>query len=261
MENIIYYFSGSGNSLWAAEKIAHTLGKCRLVRITKKTLNEKRSADADRFGIVFPVHAWGPPEMVEKFIGTFDVIQADYVFSLAVNAGSVENTQTIVNSLMKKQGREVDAFFDLRTPSNLGMRKPFVESSAINELKASELKLNEIITDIAARDIYPMRPVSVARRILKSGFAHAMVKRMSYGFDKDFKTTSACTSCGVCATICPSENIRLDEKGKVVWNHECTACMACISRCPQKAISFRKASPSNCYRNPLIKNSDYSAEK
>jgi NAD-dependent dihydropyrimidine dehydrogenase PreA subunit len=258
MENVIYYFSGSGNSLFAAKKIAEAVGSCRLIRITKKILNEKNSIEADRLGFVFPVHAWGPPEMVEKFISSLTVVKADYVFSLAVNAGAIENTQGIVNRLLKQRGRDIDAFFDLRTPNNVSMRKPFNEVSALADLKKAEVKLAGIISDITARDIYPMPPVSVARMILKSRFAHAMVKKMAHGFDKNFSVTDSCTSCGECARLCPLENIKInDDDGKVIWNRDCTACMACISRCPQKAIRFRNASPSNCYRNPLIKNSDY----
>jgi NAD-dependent dihydropyrimidine dehydrogenase PreA subunit len=257
MENVIFWFSGSGNSLLAAKKIADAIGDCRLIRITEKTVGEKISVEADRLGLVFPVHAWGPPDMVERFILSLKTVNARYAFSLAVNAGSVENTQGIVNKLMKAKGREMNAFFDLRTPGNLGMRRRFDAESAAAELRKAETKLFDIIADIKARDTYPMPPVTVARRILKSGFAHAMVRKMARGFDKNFSVTDSCNRCGECVRLCPSGNIEITGLGKVIWKHCCNACMACISRCPRKAIRFRNADPENCYRNPLVKNSDY----
>ena len=56
---------------------------------------------------------------------------------------------------------------------------------------------------------------------------------------KKFQATSACTSCGKCAVICPLNNIRLTN-GTPVWGKNCTHCMACINRCPSQAIEYGK---------------------
>ncbi|MCI7741078.1 MAG: EFR1 family ferrodoxin, partial [Clostridiales bacterium] len=56
-----------------------------------------------------------------------------------------------------------------------------------------------------------------------------------------FTAGDACTGCGQCASLCPTNNITL-QNGKPVWGSDCTHCMACICRCPAKAIEYGKKS-------------------
>ena len=49
--------------------------------------------------------------------------------------------------------------------------------------------------------------------------------------DRKFTVSETCTSCGICAAICPAENIDLVE-GKPVWKHQCELCCGCIHLCP-----------------------------
>ena len=50
-----------------------------------------------------------------------------------------------------------------------------------------------------------------------------------------------CIMCGMCARVCPLDNIRLKD-GSPVWGSSCTHCMACINRCPMEAIEYGKRS-------------------
>ena len=52
---------------------------------------------------------------------------------------------------------------------------------------------------------------------------------------------SKCIGCGKCVSLCPLNNIKL-ENNKPVWNGNCTHCMACISYCPTEAIEYGKKS-------------------
>ena len=56
-----------------------------------------------------------------------------------------------------------------------------------------------------------------------------------------FRTTDACTGCGVCVRACMLNNVSLTD-GRPVWRKNCTHCMACICGCPQKAIEYGKKS-------------------
>lgn len=59
--------------------------------------------------------------------------------------------------------------------------------------------------------------------------------------DRAFAAGAACTGCGRCAQLCPTNNIVL-RSGKPVWGGNCTHCMACISYCPTEAIEYGKKS-------------------
>ncbi|MCD6416674.1 MAG: 4Fe-4S binding protein [Planctomycetes bacterium] len=46
-----------------------------------------------------------------------------------------------------------------------------------------------------------------------------------------------CTSCGICADVCPVEAISLDSGVAVINQDECTECLTCVDECPVGAIS------------------------
>ena len=59
--------------------------------------------------------------------------------------------------------------------------------------------------------------------------------------DKKFSADGKCTGCGMCAKLCPMNNIAL-RAGKPEWKGYCTHCMACICSCPAHAIEYGKKS-------------------
>ena len=68
MKTIIYYFTGTGNSLAATQKIASLLGDCELVPIASfKDITGDIVPEAERIGIVCPVYDSGLPILVGEF--------------------------------------------------------------------------------------------------------------------------------------------------------------------------------------------------
>ena len=70
---MIFYFSGTGNSKWVAESLAgllHDKTADILDSISNGEIIEKFSAGIQEegfLGFVFPVYAWGVPEVVADF--------------------------------------------------------------------------------------------------------------------------------------------------------------------------------------------------
>ena len=63
---MILYFSGTGNSLYAARRLAELTGDdVRPLLSLRETPLEK---GAEAVGIVFPVYAWGMPRIVERVL-------------------------------------------------------------------------------------------------------------------------------------------------------------------------------------------------
>lgn len=60
---------------------------------------------------------------------------------------------------------------------------------------------------------------------------------MSFGIEIDM---DACTGCGTCYEVCPSECFDEPEEGKVKINEDnredCVGCRACETQCPDEAI-------------------------
>lgn len=64
---MIFYFSGTGNSKWIAERLSEYTDDA-LVDIS--TLNEVPAIDKEeRLGFVFPIYAWGVADPMMTFIG------------------------------------------------------------------------------------------------------------------------------------------------------------------------------------------------
>ncbi len=88
MKTLIYYFSGTGNSLAAAQSICRHLGDCELVPIASLpgTLKDITPA-ADRVGIVCPVYDLGLPSIVVEFVRRLDLSRAGYSFAVLTMGG------------------------------------------------------------------------------------------------------------------------------------------------------------------------------
>jgi ferredoxin len=49
-----------------------------------------------------------------------------------------------------------------------------------------------------------------------------------------------CIKCGLCASICPANAIKIINHRPVIDPEKCTRCGLCLSRCPTKAISYKE---------------------
>ena len=70
----IFYFSGTGNSLGSAKKIAQIINDsyperiCTLYNIGKEAQKDEIIIEAETVVIIFPSFAYGPPSVVSRFV-------------------------------------------------------------------------------------------------------------------------------------------------------------------------------------------------
>lgn len=67
MKKVIYYFSGTGNSLRAANVIAERIGGAELISV-RCDPEEVSAEDAEVIGFVCPVYEWDIPGTFRKFV-------------------------------------------------------------------------------------------------------------------------------------------------------------------------------------------------
>ena len=226
----IFYFTGTGNSLFAARKIADSFGAI-LISIPK-VITEQRTYSDDCIGFVYPQYANGLPKMVRGFILS-NTFKADYFFAVDLYAFIHINALGEIAGIVPLN---YGAY--LKTPNNF----IFLYSAPKNPGKVmakADNRLAKIIHDINNRIDKPIKPRNDPGNATK------------YFGESKFKVNADCTKCGACSKVCPANNI--DFSGSPRFNNDCELCYACINACPAHAIYSSKATlKRRQYRNPII---------
>jgi ferredoxin len=255
MKATIYYYTGTGNSLWSARKLSDALTDTQLVSITNASVDIIHST-SERIGLVFPVHIWGLPSLVVDFVNRLEIDPSKYYFALAVNAGQVAATLIQLQTLMQARGLNLSSGFSLNLPSNYipwgGAVSPEAQQKKFHD--AIE-KINRIAATIKSKETKPLEKGPLWQNIFLS-----LIYRQSYNavhkMDKSFWADDKCNNCAICKKICPTQNI-LIKSSKPVWQNRCDQCFACLQWCPEEAIQYGKnTSKKKRYRHPEIKLSE-----
>ena len=82
MKTAICYFSGTGNSRHAADRLVEAFPSADLKPFVSLLASERPSLYADTVGIVFPIHAFTLPHIVDEFLRRIEMPNATYVFAL-----------------------------------------------------------------------------------------------------------------------------------------------------------------------------------
>ena len=253
MKTVIYYFTGTGNSLAVAKKIAAGLENCELLPIASlQGMTGDILPEADRVGIVCPVYFSGLPVMVAEFAGRLDLSLSTYTFSVVTMGGSggASALRQLSDILAKRPGHGLDAGFAVRMPGNYilmygspaGRRRERILAAADRKLA----KIGEAMKK-GDKQVPPLLFAGLVHRLMYPRFAAGV-----HGKDRAFTVSDACTSCGICKAICPSGNIELVD-GRPVWKHHCELCCGCIQLCPTQAIQAGKKTVGRArYHNPEI---------
>ena len=252
---MIFYFTGTGNSLYVAQKL-HENEEGELIdmadALSKNQFEYKIKGD-EKIGFVFPVYFYGLPTIVSEFIGQL-AIESDskhFIYSVITYAGSIGNADKMLEKLLKKVNLHLNSSFSIIMPNNYNI---------MSDLPDKE-KQNKVLQN-AEKEIEKVGKLLRANK--KGNFAHhgyfpvfTPIAYSLYGIfrkTKKFYATDACTSCGICEEICPSKTIQLTS-GKPEWiNEKCSHCSGCINRCPAEAIQYGNSTKKRGrYVNPNVK--------
>ena len=253
----IYYFSGTGNSLFAARELALHLPDCRIIPMVGAFNEGQTETDADVLGLIFPVHALTTPILVKRFLKTLRIKSAAYVFAVATRGGTVYRgfpalSRAIDRARTNRTRKGLDAAFTLTVLNNESRQQPYSAESteeieAVRQRCAEELEL--IAGQINARqsvsapkgdDGIPM-PFGPIRNALIEGLVlGAMRVAPMLGGPQYFYHDDTCNGCGICAKVCLSQKIQM-QTGQPVWNKNtmCFMCYACLNYCPQQSVQIK----------------------
>lgn len=235
MEKIIYYFSGTGNSLRTARIIASEIGGAKLFSM-RNDPEMVPGTNAEMIGFVCPVYEWDAPHTVQSFVDRITINSNAYVFMVATYIAVHGRCFATINTLLQQKGSHLHYGKALRcVASQCIAYAPFPpERLMVPLMEKNAKRIGEEISLGKQRNYPRMSPVT------KRLYAKMMTPFLTiqHEYDKGFYTSNACVGCEICRKVCPCNNITFLEKHPV-WNHTCEGCNACVVYCPAKAIQFK----------------------
>jgi ferredoxin/flavodoxin len=265
----IYYFSGTGNSLSVAKDIAAKTGG-NLIPIASVVDKDVINPDSDVIGIVFPVYYTELPVIIKRFVGKLADIEHKYMFAVCTFGGSAGYSLKSLRRLIEARGGELAAAYRVHMPQNSFPK--FFENHALlystwNKQAGKvvsntlERKQGEFFRHVLLGPFFMLVDYSMSKMKWTYKKSFAKLSNSSPALDMDalirlndtsFSVNEKCTGCGICAGVCPVNNIIMTDK-KPVWQHSCENCLACYNWCPVKAIRGGIAAKNYYYRRPGIK--------
>lgn len=243
---MIYYFSGTRNSRYAAMRLGGLLEEeVRFIPTTDPCAEVIAEGKDRSVGFVFPVYAWGTPPIVLDFIarlpeGFFESARETGVPVWCV-ATCGDETGMAVDMLRKgleKRGIKLAGAWSLIMPNVYVLLPGFGTDSKETE----ERKLKEAVgrlEHIADRIGEGIREEDVHLGTwprVKTALVYPLFKKWGVN-TKKWHYTEACIGCGKCARACPVENIAMTD-GRPKWGSDCTSCCACYHVCPTRGAQY-----------------------
>ena len=251
---MIFYFSATGNTKWAAIQLAKATGE-KLVFIADAVAEEEYTYTLDegeRLGFAFPVHGWRPPKLVRDFVERLQISSPSipYCYALCTAGDDIgltidylNNSITSNNSLATIGISEVHSAFSLVMPETyVGL--PFMDvDTKENELRkkaeaANKLKLISSHVVEYEKGVFLLdnsRWPRINSNVIGAFFEKHLIT------DKPFHVTEdKCVKCGICANVCPVNDIIGGHGKRPQWKHNgmCLTCFNCYHHCPHHAIEY-----------------------
>lgn len=247
---MIFYFSGTGNTKWAAHQLATATGE-QLRYIPDELGNTEPYIlnEGERLGFCFPTHGWQPPRIVRDFIrrSTFNVQRSmvngqwsTYIYALTTCGDNMGYAMRIFEKELGNKGLHTDARFALVMPESnvcFSFLHLDTDEKAKQKVEAARQRMTHICHVVQQRQ----RGIE---ELVKGAIPYTYTYIIGGYYNKHLITdqhfwvdNEACIQCGLCQKLCPVDDIK---GAPPVWIHNgrCTNCLACYHHCPSHAIHW-----------------------
>ena len=244
----LFVFSGTGNSLLAAQACAEVL-KSEKVSVRIRSMDQpcpKNLSIETAIGLAFPVACFSTYPTVWRFIETMPAGEGREIFVIGTSGGAPFGMQGPLRKILSKKGyKPVGARF-LTMPGNYNNKTLNTQKNAARVSK-SMLGAQSFAYDLLNGNARWKSGIPVL-----SSLAHWLGQtRTPWNlFYKVFPISvdkEKCIRCKRCVNNCPSGAITLKEEFPAVERLLCESCQRCVGFCPQSALHV-PGKPAEPYR-------------
>lgn len=233
---MILYFTGTGNSRFVADQLGQMVGD-QVISLNDYLKAGKPGDFPSEVPYIFvtPTYMSRMPIRVERFLheSRFDAGRKAYFVFTAGQA--VGNAHKYCAKLSEEKQLKYCGTAVVKMPANyVVMYDVLPKEEAASAAENAIPEIRKIADAIQRGDKLEIDPELAGHKpfsMIAPAFTTLMVSA------KSFQANEGCVGCGTCQSVCPLNNIHLNN-GKPIWGDECMHCMACISICPHKAIDY-----------------------
>ena len=234
------YFSGTGNSKYAAECFCRNYDKDSKVFSIEDPDAVSEIKHSDLLVFAYPVQYSTVPKILRDFITNHSELWMNKkVFIIATMGLFRGDGSGMLGRLLHGFGAEVIGGLHLKMPDSIGDEKALKRPLETNRelVRSAESKIKESV-----RLLKEGKPTREGLGPLYQ-MAGLFGQRLYFGhktkeYSSKLKINSdKCVVCGLCVKLCPMNNITVAQ-GKAVSGNQCTMCYRCINKCPKQAITL-----------------------
>lgn len=251
----IYFFSGTGNCMLAAEWIGKKAYDknidVSILPIDRKQKPLPVSGSRTLTGFCFPTHGFSLPWYMLKFIARFPRAKQgrkDF-FLLNTRAGmklyklftpGLSGIALIIPMIILViKGYRIKGLLPLDMPSNWISIHPGIKEKVVISITD---RCSRIVGRFADKlmngrtTIHPIFWILLPLDLLFSPISLGYMLIGRFFLSKTFFASAKCNNCRICEEKCPVGAIKI-VNDRPYWQFRCESCMRCMNICPQKTIN------------------------
>ena len=242
---MIFYFTGTGNSLYAAKQIEKDP-----ISIPHAIHQKNKNFTSASIGIVSPIYGHELPAMVKDFLKK-SVFSTNYFYMILTYGNRHGGAAELAKSFCDSIGLSVHYINVLLMVDN------WLPSFDMDEQKKIDKRVDEnlaVIKSHIKEHKNMISEVTESDREAHRQFMSQMSLIPPDAWQRLIKIGTGCVGCGICERVCPSSSIRIENGKAVHIPGNCQSCLACVHACTQKVIglSVPEKNPNARYRNKDI---------
>lgn len=273
-KNLIYYFSGTGNSLSVARTLAEILGDALIIPLLSAEGEGVIPSDVHTVGLIYPIYMNALPSIVKTFISRIKVEKGYYIYAVATHGGIPGKAGCSLHKGLKDQNIELKGYFEVEMINNtpkgvapkflmkLEWEKDIIGDKVSSKIQQSNEQIQRIGNSIQLREAGLLEQVLEKEQGIGYWLTKQVWKLSEHSKPKlDFLLAEDCVGCGICEKVCTSKRIQMVD-GKPNWVvADCHYCYACFNFCAPQAIGVKHYTKKlGRYHHPSIVWEDIAAQ-